>query len=129
MATEAELKAHPRGQIAVEGSQLMQAVMGRFSFTNGAQLKHTLARSPNGVVLGVRDCNGSIEIDVAEDGIEQPWYTLVRTGKRVNAQYEIPTLNCEIEMVLSGVDTELPVDNSVKLTVNWVGKLKEPVAT
>lgn len=121
-STVSELKKHPKGQITCQGSQMMQATMGRFSIDNGATMKHTMARKQNGVVLGVPDCNGSVEIDVAADGLEQPWYTLVQSGTEVAFQYEIPTLNVEITGVLKSIDTELPMDQAVKLTVSWVGR-------
>lgn len=125
--TEEELKAHPKGQLHCNGSQMMQSTMGKFSFTNNASLKHTMARSPNGHVLGHREASGSVEIDVAEDGLEQDWFRMVKTGQAVSFQYEIPTLNCEIQGVLKDLEGELPSDGAVKLTVNWVGKVLDPV--
>lgn len=126
--TEEELKAHPHGQISVNGSQQMQSTMAKFSYTNNATHKHTMARSPNGIALGHREASGSLEIDVAEDGLEQDWYRFVKTGQLCQFQHDIPTLNIEVHGVIKDIEAELPSDNGVKLTVNWIGKVLDPVA-
>src|SRR5262245_61584142 len=108
---EDELLSHPIGQIQCNGSQMMQATMGKFSFTNNGKTTHSLAKSPSGTHTGNRECTGSVEIDLSEAGPEQDWIGMVRTGKKVSFTYELPTLNVEILGILTGVDGDISREN------------------
>jgi hypothetical protein len=122
--SDSELKQHPRGQIAIGGGELQKATMGRFTVTNNAKLKHTLRFSPSGYVLGNKECSGTIEVDVDEDGLESDWYEDIENGQRKLFRFKIPTLLKQIDGVCSSADTELPLDDACKLTVSFIGKLK-----
>ncbi len=121
--TVEQLKAHPRGQVHFNGSQLMQATMGRFSITNNAKLKSTLARNPNAIVIGNVECEGSVEIDIPEEGAEWDYILLVKTGKKVAFNFEIPAENVTVEGVLQKYEGEIPLDDAVKATVGWIGTI------
>lgn len=125
--TVEELKAHPRGQVHLNGTQLMQATMGRFTAKNNAQLKHTLARSPNAIVTGNIEADGSIEIDVPEEGTEFDYIRLVTTGKKVSFQFEIPDQNVTVEGMFTSIEGELPLNDAVKFTLAWIGKVSNVI--
>jgi hypothetical protein len=122
-----ELQAHPRGQIVYAGSQLMSATMGKFTLNPNVSLKHTLAHTPNGYVFGNEECSGTFDCDVSEVGPERDWIAEVKAKKVKKITFEIPTLQYEIEMVLGQIDLEVPLDNAVRFTVAWVGKIKKAV--
>lgn len=117
------------GQLAVGSGKLRDATMAKFSYKNNAKLKHSMMKSPNGFVIGTRECSGSFEVDVPETGPERDYFGDVIAGKVVKMQYEIPTLNCEITGVYDGVDGDLSTGEAVKLTISWIGTLSKPVAT
>jgi hypothetical protein len=123
MATD-PLKLHPRGQIAIGAGELQRATLGRFNVTRNTKLKHTLRRSPSGAVQGTQECSGTIEVDVDEDGLELDWYEKLQNGERIVFRFKIPTLVKQIDGFLQSIDTELPLDDAVKLTVAFIGKLK-----
>jgi len=120
---DSELKRHPRGQIALGAGELQQATLGDFTFTNNAKLKHTLRKTPSGVVLGTRECSGTIEVNLDEDGPERDWIGLVESGESKNFRFKMPLLTRTIEGVCSSVNAKLPLDDAVTLTISFVGKL------
>ena len=120
-----ELKRYPRGQIAIGNGDLQQAVLARFTFTNNAKLKHTLRKTPSGFVLGTREATGSFDLEIDEDGPEREVFEAIRGGEIKNFRYKMPTITKTIEGIFVSVDVEEPLDDAVKFTVNWIGKLKE----
>lgn len=125
--TVEELKNHPRGQVHVNGTQLMQATMGRFSVTNNAKLKSTLAKNPNAIVFGNVEAEGSIEVDVPEEGTEFDYIRLVTSGQKVNFQFEIPEQNVTVEGAFQKLEGEIPLDDAVKMTLSWIGKVSNVI--
>lgn len=119
-----ELKRYPRGQIAIGNGDLQQATLARFSFTNNGKLKHTLRKSPSGVVLGTRECTGSFELEIDEDGPEREVFDAIGEGTIQNFRFKMPTLTKTIEGIFTSVDVEEPLDDAVRFTVNFIGKLK-----
>jgi hypothetical protein len=122
---ENETRRFPRGQIALGSGDLQQAIVARFTFTNNGKLKHSLRRSPSGYVLGTRDCSGSFELEIDEDGPEIDVFDAIKSGEFKNFRYKMPKIVKTIEGILVSVDVELPIDDAVKFTVSWVGKLKD----
>ena len=120
-----ELKRYPRGQLAIGNGDLQQAIVSRFSFTANTKLKHTLRQSPSGYVLGTRECTGSFDLEISEDGPEIEVFDAIDEGEIKNFRYKIPTVTKTIEGVFTSVDVEEPLDDAVRFTVNWIGKLKK----
>lgn len=119
---------HP-GQVSLGAGKLRDATMADFEYTNDAKLEHSLMRSPNGVVIGVKECKGSFEVVVGEKGPERDYLGLCQSGQITKMQYEIPTLNCEIALVIGSVKVALKTGESIKFTIGFVGKLSEGVPT
>lgn len=120
-----ELKRYPRGQIAIGNGDLQQASLARFTFTNNGRLKHTLRKTPAGFVLGTREASGSFELQVDEDGPELQVFEAIRAGEIKNFRFKLPQITKTIEGIFTSVDVEEPLDDAVKFTVNFIGKLKE----
>ena len=122
-----QLKAHPRGQVSFNGSRMKQATMGRFNIKTGAKIKHTLAVQANGYVIGNIECSGTIELDISEMGPEFQYIQLAKVGKVCSFIFEIPTLQIEFAGVIEGIDGDLGIDDAVKISLAWVGRVQDPV--
>lgn len=120
-----ELRQYPRGQLAIGNGTLQQATLARFSYTNNGKLKHTLRNSPSGFVLGTRECSGSFDLEIHEDGPEREVFDAIQNGELKNFRFKMPTITKTIEGIYVSVDVEAPLDDAVKFTVNFIGKLKE----
>lgn len=125
MATS-ELKVYPRGQISFGPGDLVQAINVTFTSTSNAKLVHTLKKTPSGVVLGNREFTGKFDTVIDEDGPEREYFDRVRAGQRVTARLKLPGNVTKVsEIVLTSIDGEMPLDDSVKLTVNFIGVLQK----
>ena len=125
MATS-ELKQYPRGQIAFGPGDLTQVTNVTFTTTNNAKLVHTLNKAPAGVVLGNRETNGKFDVVVDEDGLEREYFDRVRSGERITIRLKIPgNITKPAEIVLVSIDCEMPLDDAVKMTINWIGQLQK----
>lgn len=117
------LVQYPRGQINVGQGTLQFAASAKFSYVNGAKVKHSLRRPGAGVVLGNPEVTGSIELDITENGPERDFFFMVRKGEVKQFVFDIPADSKAINAVVSGIDVDMPVDDAVKQTVNFVGTM------
>ena len=124
MATN-ELKNYPRGQIAIGNGDLQQATLARFNYTNNGKLKHTLRKSPSGFVLGTTECTGSFDLEIDEDGPERQAFDRITDGVVTNFRFKMPLVTKTIEGIMTSVDVEEPLDDAVRFSVSFIGKLKQ----
>lgn len=123
MASNSELKNHPRGQIGFGAGDLQSATLGKFTVTNNGKLKHTLKLSPSGFVKGNTECSGTIEMDISEDGLERDVFDLVESGTEVPFRFKMPGLSKTIAGKAVSVDSDFPTDDAVHIVFSFVGKL------
>lgn len=120
---DSELKLYPRGQLSFGPGDMAQVTSVRMSFTNSGKLKHTLKKSPSGKVLGNKEVSGSFDMEIDEDGPEREVFDRIRTGSDVNLRLKIPKVTKNIVVFLTSVDLDIPLDDAVKFTVNYLGKM------
>ena len=92
-----ELVDYPTGQIQIGAGDLQHAASCKAGFKNNGKLVHTLRQSPSGFVMGVRDCEGSIDTVIPVDGPEYDYIQLMRTGGTVQFRFKVPASNIAIE--------------------------------
>ena len=117
-----EIPLYPRGQISFGAGDLVQVTNVTFAYTHGTKLKHTLKRSPSGKVLGNQELSGKFDCEIDQDGPERDYFARVASGEEVNMRLKLPNLTKNIVGVLVSIDGDMPLDDAVKLTINWVGK-------
>ena len=125
MASTDELKVYPKGQIGFGTGNLKTCTNCKFSFKNGAKLKHSLALTPSGVAFGHHEVTGSLEFEINEEGSERDIISDVRKGRKRQFRFKDATSTDTIIGVLDGVDKEMPSDDAVKMTCTFIGKLIE----
>lgn len=121
---DTNLLRYPRGQIAVAGD-LRQATDAEFTFTNNAQLRHTLRNTdgPAGVVQGNKEVTGSINTIIDETGTERDWLDFAKTLEGKNFQFKTPLATTVIEGVVQTATVRLVLDNAVEINVQIIGAL------
>lgn len=123
MSSTDELKLYPKGQIGFGTGNLKTATNCKYTLKNGAKLKHSIAVTPSGVSFGHQEVDGSLEFEVNEDGMERDVVTDVKKGRKRQFRFKDATSTDTIVGVLTEVTKEIPSDDAVKVTVNFIGKL------
>lgn len=118
-----DLKLYPTGQIGFGSGNLKEATLGRWSFVNGANLRHSLAKTPSGFTLGNKEVTGSIEFEVSETGLERSVVDDVENGQRRNFRFKDATDTYEIQGVINQVDWETSRGDAIRVVANFIGKL------
>jgi hypothetical protein len=119
-----DMLTHSRGQVVIAGSRVIQCVMARCSIKKGAKVKHTLNRQGNAIVYGNAEVSGTIELDLTDEGPERDWIGELLSQKKYNTHYEIPLYNIHFQIGLDTADVEMPLDDAIKLTLNFVGAIR-----
>jgi hypothetical protein len=102
---------------------LIQVTNVKLKVTNNAKLKHTLRKSPSGFVLGHTECSGSMEIEIPEIGAERDFWTMVKEGEVNQIRLKLPADTRAVNIVASSLDIELPSDDAIKQTVEFIGEV------
>jgi hypothetical protein len=118
-----DLAQYPRGAVAMGNGDLIQVTNVKLKLSNGAKLKHTLRKSPSGFVLGHLECSGSMEIEIPETGAEKDYWTMVQNGDVNQIRLKLPADTRAVNIVASSMDLELPSDDAIKQTVEFVGEV------
>lgn len=124
LPTEELIRFTP-GQVAVGGGKMRDATMADFEYVNNAKIIHVMGGE--GVVVGTKQASGNLKVLVSEQGPERDFFAMISKGSNQKLQYEIPTLNIEIEGVFNKLNGSIQVGTEVELSLSWVGILKSPV--
>lgn len=120
---DSNLPLFVKGQVSIGSGQLQFSTTAKFSATNGAKLKHSMRRSPSGVVMGHNEITGSIELDVSADGPERDWWLMLSKGQLKQALFEAPKDDVALNIVVTGIDRDHPSDDAIHQTVNFIASL------
>lgn len=108
----------------MQNGDLAQVTNFKVKLTNGAKLKHTLRKSPSGVVFGHRECSGSFDVEVPEGGEERGYWEMVANQEIKQIRIKIPGRTLAVDIATSDIEMELPSDDAIKITCTYVGDLK-----
>lgn len=111
----------PKGRIALGGGDLIDVVNVKYTHTNNAKQVHTLRESGAGITMGVEESTVSYDTVVGAEGVERDYFQLVKTGKIVQVRIKVPGETITVEGAYTTRDFELPLDDSVKLSMSFVG--------
>ena len=115
---ESDIKSYPRGAVSLGNGDLIQVTNLSWSQTNNASLKHTLAQSPSGKVLGNKEVTGSFTSIIDEDGPERDYFVRVDSGEEVNMRFKLPGgITKNFVGLLNTLDGSIPLDDAVEFTV------------
>ncbi len=116
----------PRGSIAMGNGDLMQVTNVKVSLKNGAKLKHTLRKKGAGAVLGNEECTVTFDYEIPETGPEKDYMDLVQTGAVKQLRLKVPAKTYTVNGVYSSSDMELPLDDAIKGSCEFIGKMDKP---
>jgi hypothetical protein len=112
--------------IAQGNGDLVRVTNFNLTFTNNGKQVHTLREDGAGVTLGVRECTISFDFVVGENGFERNYVKDIQDGKIVQLRSKFPggrvlTANG----IYTNVSLDAPLDDAVKGSINFVGKLEK----
>jgi len=119
------LPYYPKGRLALGNGDLLDVVSVKTNIKNGGKLKHTIRQSPSGYVLGVRECDLNFEAIVSEKGYERDYIGMVLSGLVKQLRIKVPGSTLIFTGIATSKSIELPLDDAVKYTVDWIGKVRQ----
>lgn len=114
-------KIYPRGRIALGNGDLIDVTNIKYTHTNNAKQVHTIRQKGSGIVLGNEESTISYDCVVSEDGAERDYFQLVKTGRIVQLRVKVPGETITVQGTYKTRDFELPLDDSIKLSMEFVG--------
>lgn len=124
MAETQELFA--KAFIAQGNGDLVRVTNYQVKYTNNGKQVHTLREDGAGVTLGVRESNISFDFVIGENGFERNYIKDIQDGKIVQLRCKVPGTRV---LTHNGIYTEItldaPLDDAVKGSVTFVGKLEK----
>ena len=118
-----DFKVYEVGQVGFGSGDLKTATLARFSLTNGATLRHSLALSPSGVSQGQNECTFSIELEIPETGLERDVIEDVMKGTARNFRFKCANGTWSIKGIFTQADWEAKRPDPTKVTASGIGKL------
>jgi len=118
-------KLYPRGQIALGNGDLQDVTNVRVTHTNNAKQVHTIRRKGAGVTLGTEETTVSYDAVISEDGSERDYFESVKKGKVRQLRIKVPGETITVEGVYKSRDFELPIDDAIKLSLEFIGHQPE----
>lgn len=112
---------YPRGRITVGSGDLIDVTNIKITTTNNAKQVHTILQKGAGITLGVTETTVTFDSVISEDGQERDYFTLVQTGVISQLRIKLPLETITVEGTYKTRDFELPLDDSIKLSMEFVG--------
>jgi len=116
-------KIYPRGRIALGNGDLIDVTNIKVTTKNNAKQVHTIAQKGAGITMGVEETTVSYDSVISEDGQERDYFQLVKTGKIVQLRIKLPGETITVQGVYASRDFELPLDDSIKLSCEFIGHM------
>lgn len=120
----AEFQVYPGGQLAIGNGVREHVSDAKLDADNGAALVHMLAASPSGWKMGNREITGSFDGQIPAEGEEADYLNQVLLGKPATFRFKIPGTVKIIEGVLKSLNYTMAAGDSVKYSVNFIGRVK-----
>ncbi len=121
-----DFNKYPRGAIAMGNGDLMQVTNATVDLKNNAKLKHTLRKKGAGAVLGNEECTVSFDFEIPEIGPEKDYIDLVQAGTVKQIRLKVPGKTYVVNGVFSSCKHELPLDDAIKGSCEFIGKMDKP---
>lgn len=116
-------KLFPRGALAAGNGDLIQITNVSIDTKNGAKQKHTIREDGVGIAFGNEETTVSFDFDVPEEGMERDYFEQVRKKKVSLLRLKIPKKTLVIDGAYSSVKIDIPQDDAVKGSCEFVGKI------
>lgn len=121
------LESYDQAYLAQGPGDFVQVTNFNISTTVNAKVKHTLRRAAAGVVLGRGEATVSFDLIVDETGPERAFHNDMITGREVQLRAKIPGGEVlTLDGKYGNITVDAPLDDAVKYSVGFMGKLKRP---
>ncbi len=116
---------YPRGRIAYGAGDLIDVTNVKVTQTNNAKQVHTIRQKGAGITLGVEETTVTFDSVISQDGQERDYFTLVKKGTITQLRMKLPVETITVNGTFQSRDFELPLDDSIKLSITFVGHTVE----
>ncbi len=114
----------PQAYLAMGNGDLVQVTNFRVGFKNGAKQMHTLRKKGAGIVLGNPETTCSFDSAIDEDGVERDHWRSAQKGEIKQLRAKLPGgKTLVVTGAYSSVDCDGPLDDAVKVSCEFIGKL------
>lgn len=118
-------KLYPRGFIAMGNGDLIQVTNVKIDHTNNAKQVHTIRRKGAGITMGVEETTVTFDAVVDEEGPERDYLQMLKRGSIRQLRVKIPGETITINGVVSQLSKELPLDDSIKFSITFIGHTEQ----
>lgn len=114
----------PRGQVAMNGGDLVQVQDATLDIVNGGKVISTLRSNPAGFVKGNLVATLKFNGVVSEDGPERDWPEMVATGDPQQVIFKaVPGTKYTIDCNATDMNLSLTMEEGTKFSVTLMGAL------
>jgi hypothetical protein len=114
-------RVYPKGRIAYGSGDLIQVTNVKYSHTNNVKQVHTIVEKGSGITTGVEETTVSFDSVVSAAGAERNYFALVKSGVITDLRLKVPFETINVEGAFKSRDFELPLDDSIKLSLQFIG--------
>lgn len=118
-----EMLYYPKGRIAMGAGDLMDVESIKTNIKNNAKLKHTIRRSPSGVVMGTKEGSCSFDAILSEKGYERDYVSAILNGTIKQIRIKVPGETVTMSGVFTERDNDIPLDDAIKYSIQFIGKV------
>ncbi len=112
---------YPKARISLGGGDLQDVTNLKANSTNNAKQVHTILQQGAGITEGVKESTISWDSVISSEGFERDYVNLLDTAVIFQLRVKIPGLTLTYEGTLKTIDLEGPLDDSIKLSCEFVG--------
>ena len=118
-------QVYPRGQIAFGSGDLIDVTTVKISTTDNSKQVHTIRQRGAGITQGTEESTLSFDAVIGEEGQEANWIQYVKTPTITQLRVKIPGETITIVGKFKTRDIELPLDDAIKLTMEFIGHVTD----
>ncbi|MHC4736225.1 MAG: hypothetical protein ACYTDW_17455 [Planctomycetota bacterium] len=120
-----EQAIYPRGFIALGSGDLIDVTNVTVDTTDNSKQVHTIRQKGAGVTQGVEETTIAFDAALSEFGEEADWLQLVKKQEIKQLRVKVPGRTITVNGKFRMVKYELPLDDAIKVSVEFIGKLTD----
>lgn len=121
----AEQEIYDRGAIAMGNGELLSVTNVKVDTSDNSKQVHTLRKKGAGITQGVEETTVTFDAVIGDQGEEADWLELVKKKLIKTLRIKIPGRTMTVVGKYKDVSYELPLDDAVKVSLGFIGKLDD----
>lgn len=127
MATP-QVLLYPQAQLAMGNGDLVDVTNCAVTLNNGAKQVHLMRLKGAGITLGSGESSVTFDSAISENGPERNYWKDCQRGTIRQIRMKVPggRTTLTVNGAFSQVDTDGPLDDAVKVSCTFIGKMETP---